>query len=79
MIFNGHRSYAAYDVYTTLTNDENLYWACVDEIQSAKGNCARASVKMLSWLPTKTPSGSKFTKTSIKETLVEIKESLCQK
>jgi hypothetical protein len=74
MIFKGHRSKAAYDVFVSLTNDQYLVEACMEEIVKAKGNCRLAADQMMRWLPKKTPVGTPFTKTSVAEALIEIKE-----
>lgn len=75
MNFNGHRSKAAHEVFLHLTRDEQMFNACLAEIEHASGNCRKAADNMISWLPECTPSGYSYSKSSVAETLTLIKEN----
>lgn len=72
-MFNGHRSKAAYDVYNEMMNCEGWYLAGLREIRRAGGNCQKAARRMIDYLPKETVEGSRYTITSVMETLIAMK------
>jgi hypothetical protein len=61
--YNGHRSWAAWNVSLWLSNDEALYYRALD-LAKSKGPHKAASI-LLTELPKKTPDGAAYTHTNI--------------
>ena len=66
--YNGHRSWAAWNVALWINNDEPIYREAVRLCAKMKsrGGAARALMVML---PAKTPDGARYTVTSVIEAL----------
>lgn len=67
--YNGHRSWAAWNVSLWINNDEGLYnWARQLVNRHGKNVAARKMMEELAGQ--KTPDGAKYTATSIREAMV---------
>jgi len=68
--YNGHRSWAAWNVSLWIGNDEGLYRMALD-YKRRYGSHAGAR-RLLAELPDKTPDGARYTQTSVREALAAL-------
>lgn len=68
-MYQGHKSVAAWNVAVYLLNDSSLYSLCKEALASTR-NRGEAVAWLLERLPSKTPDGYAYTKTTVKAALV---------
>lgn len=64
-MYNGHKSYNAWNVSLWIGNDEGLYNLAKSCIRSCKTKDEAAN-RMLECLPASTPDGVRYTKTNVR-------------
>jgi hypothetical protein len=67
--YNGHRSWAAWNVALWIANDEGLYRLALLRLRQHKTKSAAART-LIDELPTRTPDGARYSFTSVREALV---------
>lgn len=71
--FNGHRSWNAWNVALWLSGDECTYATVMEVLRTSK-TMDRAVDRMMEMLPSTTPDGAKFNRTSVLHALRGLKE-----
>jgi len=70
-MFNGHRSWNAWNISLWIGNDEKLYRLALKCLQQRKTRMAAARL-FLTVCPTRTPDGGKFNLTCVYEAMEEM-------
>ena len=71
MKYNGHPSWACWNVYLWISNDEGLYRLAMDCIDRTKNRREAAKV-FLGAMPKKTPDGARYNITNVMHALRSI-------
>jgi hypothetical protein len=73
--YNGHRSWAAWNINLWIYNDEALYNHAVDCVRRRR-SIEAAVTAFMNGVGTRTPDGAKYSRLSVRETLLELRREL---
>lgn len=71
--YNGHPSWAAWNVSLWLGNEEPLYRLAMYHLERA-GSATRAARPLLADLPARTPDGARYTVSNLRHALLGLAE-----